>query len=259
MKNKIIYCTLMFFVLVDIFFIWLSLSISPVKLKREVFVFQYGEEIPVDVKYYINANDSIADNVLLDLSMVKNEVGEYDASATYYNEILHFKVCVEDTIKPKATLKNVEVKIKIGDEIVAKDLIDTIDDKSATSVYFYDQETGEKTKSKNYMKLGSFVERIVVEDYYGNSSAILRVKVVVQDNKVPPIIYGVQDIVIKQYDEIDLLKGVRVIDDVEGDITERLNVRGDVDNGIVGEYIVIYSVKDRTGNETVIERRITVR
>ena len=259
MKNKIICAILLFFVFIDVLLICISLSISPVKIKRDVFVFQYGEDIPVDVKYYVNANESILDNISLDLSNVLKEVGQYDASLTYFNETIEFSICVEDTIKPKATLKNVEHKIAVNEEVVAKDLIETIDDLSSTSVYFYNEDKDELVESKTYIQSGSYVEKIVVEDRYGNKSAVLRVKIVVLDNRVPPVIYGANDIIIPLYDEIDLYKGVKVIDDVEGDITYRLVVKGDVDNGIEGEYIVVYSVKDSASNETVVERKVTVR
>lgn len=259
MKNKIIYLTLLFFVLIDALLIFLSLSISPVKLKRNVFVFQYGEDIPVDVKYYVNANESVLDNVTLDVSKVSSEVGEYNASLLYYNEVIDFKISIEDTIKPKFTLKSVEHKILLGEKVVASDLVESIDDKSDTSVYFYNEDKEEFNESKQYIEAGSYVERIVVEDKYGNRSAVLRVKIVVIENRTPPKIYGADDISISLYDEIDLYKNVRVIDDKDGDITDRLVIRGDVDNGIRGEYIVVYSVKDSNNNETVIERRVYVR
>ena len=259
MKNKIIYLTLLFFVLIDILFIFLSLSISPVKLKRNVFVFQYGEDIPVDVRYYVNANESVLDNVTLDISNVSKEVGTYEASLLYYDEVIDFKISIEDTIKPKFTLKSVEHKILIGEKVIASDLVESIDDKSNTAVYFYNEQTQEFSESKKYVEAGSYVERIIVEDQYGNRSAVLRVKIVVIENRTPPKIYGVQDISISLYDEIDLYKNVRAIDDRDGDITDRLVVRGDVDNGIRGEYIVVYSIKDSNNNETVIERRVYVR
>ena len=259
MKNKIIYLTLLFFVLIDTLLIFLSLSISPVKIKRNVFVFQYGEDIPVDVRYYVNANESVLDNVTLDISNVSKEVGTYGASLLYYDEVIDFKISIEDTIKPKFTLKSVEHKILMGEKVIASELVESIDDKSETSVYFYNEETNELSKSKQYIEAGSYVERIIVEDKYGNKSAVLRVKIVVIENRTPPKIYGVQDIYISLYDEIDLYKNVRVIDDKDGDITDKLVVRGDVDNGIRGEYVVVYSVKDSNNNETVIERRVYVR
>ncbi len=259
MKNKIILGTLLMFIFIDIMIIWISLSISPVRLKREMFSFQFGEEIPLDVSYYIHAHETIIESVTLDLSQVKNEVGLYDVSASYYNEVIHFKVQIVDTIKPKVTLKNIEYKIQLNEEIVAEDLIESVNDYSSTYAYFYDETNNQKYEMKSYNEIGSYVEKIIVEDIYGNQSASLRVKIVVQDDQIPPVIKGIEDLIINQYDEIDLYQNVYVIDDIEGDITDRLVVRGDVENGVKGEYIITYSAKDSTGNECVRRRKVTVR
>ena len=75
MQNRLIISILTAFILIDALLIYLVLTISPIRLKRESFVYQYGEEIPVDVAEYVNANPSVLQNVKLDLSSVSKEVG----------------------------------------------------------------------------------------------------------------------------------------------------------------------------------------
>ena len=115
MQNKIIVSILSFFILVDTILIYLALTISPIKLKRNVFTFQYWQDIPTDVSEYVNANHSVLENVKLDLSHVSKEVGKYQASITYFNETQYFTLVVEDTIKPKYQLKKVEWHIQNGE------------------------------------------------------------------------------------------------------------------------------------------------
>lgn len=258
MKNKIIISTLLMFIVIDVVAIGIALSVSPVKLKRDVFTFQYGESIPVEVSYYVNAHTTIMESISLDLSDVSNQVGEYQASALYYNEKKDFIIRIEDTVKPKASLKNSMYKIQSGEMIIAEDLIKSVEDHSSTTVYFYNEETEEKRTDKIFDEIGSFVEKIIVEDEHGNCSAILRVKIIVQENKVAPLIYGIEDKTIKQYDPIDLLEGVSAMDDRDGNITDRIIVYGDVENGVKGQYSIIYSVVDSHGNEALAERIITV-
>ena len=258
MQNKIIVSILSFFILVDVLLIYLALTISPIKLKRNVFTFQYGQDIPTDVSEYVNANHSVLENVKLDLSHVSKEVGKYQASITYFNETQYFEIVVEDTIKPKFQLKKVEWHIQIGETLEAKDLIQNVEDHSQTEVYFYNEKTQEKSKTKSFQMEGTQIERIIVEDKHGNQSTALRVKVVVEKNKRPPVIEGIEDVEIHVGESIDLKEGVKATDDIEGDITSRIIINGQVDNQTPGVYEIMYTVSDKDGNTTQQMRTITV-
>ena len=258
MQNKIIVSILSFFILVDVLLIYLALTISPIKLKRNVFTFQYGQDIPTDVSEYVNANHSVLENVKLDLSHVSKEVGKYQASITYFNETQYFEIVVEDTIKPKFQLKKVEWHIQIGETLEAKDLIQNVEDYSQTEVYFYNEKTQEKSKTKSFQMEGTQIERIIVEDKHGNQSSALRVKIVVEKNKRPPVIEGIKDIKIHVGESIDLKEGVKATDDIEGDITSRIIINGQVDNQTPGIYEIMYTVSDKDGNTTQQMRTITV-
>ncbi len=259
MQNKIICSILAGFIVIDVLLIYLALTISPIKLKRNTFYYEYGEEISTNVSDYVNANESVLENVKLNLSGVSTEVGTYQASIEYFGEVQYFEIVVEDTIKPKVQLKKVQWNIQLGETIYAADLIKEVDDFSATTAYFYDEETKQKYESKSYNIAGSYVERIIVEDSYQNQSASLRVKIVVETNKVAPEIYGVDDLTIYVGDEIDLMEGVSAIDDLEGDITDRIIIEGTVNNDIPGEYQVTYQVSDSVGNVTKKVRKVIVK
>lgn len=258
MQNKIIVSILSFFVLVDIILIYLALTISPIKLKRNVFTFQYGQDIPTDVSEYVNANQSVLENVKLDLSHVSKEVGKYQASITYFKETQYFEIVIEDTIKPKFQLKQVEWHIQIGETLEAKNLIENVEDYSQTEVYFYNEKTQEKSLSKSFQMEGTQIERIIVEDQHGNQSSALRVKIVVEKNKQPPVIKGIDDVEIHVGETIDLTEGVTATDDLEGDITSRIIVSGQVDNQTPGIYEIMYTVSDKDGNTTQVIRTVTV-
>ena len=55
MQNKIIISILSGFILVDVLLIYLALTISPIKLRRNSFTYQYGEEISTNVVDYVDA------------------------------------------------------------------------------------------------------------------------------------------------------------------------------------------------------------
>ena len=96
------------------------------------------------------------------------------------------KMCIRDR------LKKVQWNIQLGQTIKAESLIKNIEDRSQTEVYFYDEKSKQKSKSKSYNVEGSYIEKIVVEDEHGNQSSALRVKIVVEANKVLPEINGVK-------------------------------------------------------------------
>lgn len=258
MRNKIMISVISLFIFIDVALVYLVLTISPVKLKRNSFTYEYGEEISIDVGTYVNANDSVLKAIKLDLSHVLTEVGIYQASFEYNGTIYPFQIEIVDTIKPKVELKQIEFTLTLGTTIYAKDLIEKVEDQSKTTVYFVNDKTGEKSKEKSYTKEGSNIERIVVEDAHGNQSASLRVKIVVIANKVAPVIEGVTDVTIHLGETIDLLNGIKAIDDIEGDVTSRLKVEGTINNTLVGEYQIIYTVSDNVGNIAKVVRKVTV-
>lgn len=258
MQNKIIVAILSAFVLIDIGLVYLALAISPIKLKRECFVYEYGETISTKVEDYVNGNESILQSVQLNLDKVSTEVGKYQASVTYFNETYPFEIEVVDTARPKVKLKQIEFHIRIGQKIKAKDLIEKVEDFSKTTVYFYDEDTKELSQSKSYVKEGSYIERIIVEDVYGNQSSALRVKIVVYKNRVKPELHGVDDIAIEVGSIFDPLDGISATDDLEGDITYKIQVSGEVNTMVAGEYRLLYSVSDNEGNIVKKIREVTV-
>lgn len=259
MKNKIIMTILICFIFIDAILIYLTLTITPLKIKRTCFTFEYGEDIPTTVEDYVNANESVLKSITLNLKGVSTKVGVYQASVEYFDKVYPFEIEIVDTIKPKAQLKQVEFHIQLGEKIKASDLIKEVQDHSKTTVYFYNEETDKYVKSKSYTIEGSYIERIVVKDEHGNQSAALRVKIVVEsDNKKPKFI-GVEDAIIDLGSYFDELDGVQAYDENDGYITSRIKVTGSVDIQKAGVYEIIYSVSDLSGNTTTKTRKVIVR
>src|SRR5699024_11529582 len=56
------------------------------------------------------------------------------------------------------------------------------------------------------------------------------------------------------YDE----PGATAEDDVDGDVSDAIEVSGDVDTSTLGEYEVVYTVSDAAGNEATETRNVNV-
>ncbi|PRS26193.1 hypothetical protein C6W19_25865 [Bacillus sp. RJGP41] len=85
-------------------------------------------------------------------------------------------------------------------------------------------------------------------------------KVTVVDN-IPPVIIGVNDRTVKQNNYLpDLLEGVEARDNIDGDLTRRIDVDTEnVNISTEGDYVVTYYVYDQAGNKTEVESTITVK
>ncbi len=52
--------------------------------------------------------------------------------------------------------------------------------------------------------------------------------------------------------------GATAIDDIDGDITDKIEVSGTVDSTVVGTHALTYSVADRAGNVASVTRTVIV-
>ncbi len=258
MKDKIIAAITALFIFVGSFTTFFALNIPPLKLKKDLFVYEYGvEEVSIDPATYITGSDVVVQSAQLNLADVKNEIGLYKASITYLNEEYPFYIKIVDTTKPVTKLKQVQVNVTINSIVVAKDLLVEIEDNSESVVYFVDDE--EYVTQKQYPIAGTYVENIVVVDSSNNSSAQLRVKIVVGENNIIPILYGIDDVTISSGEEFDPLEGVRASDGKGIDITSDIKIiSNDINIDEPGIYEVIYSVTNQQNNNIQRTRKITV-
>lgn len=258
MKKRIIVIILAFFMLVNTVLIVCALNITPLTIKRTTFVYEYGNDISTDPQYYINANETILSQVVLNFSSLKNEVGKYKVSATYLGVEYPFYIKIVDTTNPVVTLKAVTFNVNLNTKIYAIDLIESVEDSSFYTAYFKSDD-GKKEAYKTFNKEGSYVENIIVEDESGNQSAKLRVKIVAGQNGNNPTLSGIDNIEIIKGSEFDPLEGVEATDGNGKDITNKIKIlKNNVNSNKVGEYEVIYSITNSKGHTLQRTRRVKV-
>lgn len=96
-----------------------------------------------------------------------------------------------------------------------------------------------------------------VSDASGNVAQVERP--IVYDDPVPPVLTLLGDskvslVVGETFKE----PGYTAVDNCDGDITAMVQVTGALDTGTVGSYTLTYTVMDAFGNQTVLERTVTV-
>ena len=124
MKNRIIMIVLAFFALVNIILVVCAFNITPLTIRRDTFIYEYGSEIQTSPQYYINANEAILSQVVLNFSDLKNEIGLYKVSATYLGVEYPFYIKIVDTTKPVVTLKASTFNVALNTRVNAIDLIE---------------------------------------------------------------------------------------------------------------------------------------
>ncbi len=257
MKNKIIAAVIAFFIIVSASLIVLAFNLDPISLKKETFVFQYGEPIPQEVYEYANGSNEVLDLSTLDLSHVKDDIGSYPASLIYYNKTYEFTIKIVDTTHPVAVLKQVQVNIEPGDMLTASDLVEVTDNSSFTAYFIL--EDGSTSETQTFNEVGSYVENIVVIDASQNESAKLRIKIVVRYNNDIPTLTGVEDLEIYLGKEFDPFAGVKATDGIGNDITDDIVIlKNNVNTQSIGVYTVIYKITNDQGNTIQVNRTVTV-
>ena len=75
---------------------------------------------------------------------------------------------------------------------------------------------------------------------------------------IAPIMIGVMDTSIQKGETFDPRAGVSATDNVDGNLTSAIVIEGTVNLNQTGTYVLTYSVIDAAGNQTEIERSVTV-
>lgn len=259
MKEYITKAILVFFIVISAIAVFLSLRIDPITLKRTTFVYEYGTEVSTNPVDYVNGNEKIMPDVVLNLKNVKNEIGLYKASVTYAHVTLPFYIKIQDTTKPVVTLKQVVFNVGLGEKVYALDLLDKVEDNSEIIAYFVDDDNEKKGAYLSFNEKGSYVESIIVEDVAGNQAAKLRVKLVVGHKGNYPTLTGINTVEIVKGNKFDPLEGVKASDGNGNDITSAIKIlKNNVDVKETGTYEVIYSVTNADGNTLQRTRKVVV-
>ena len=159
-----------------------------------------------------------------------------------YEAVVH----VVDTVAPAG--KAVEVT-SLGELPEPEAFVTDIRDITAVTVTY---ET-----EPDLTKHGQQTVALLLTDTSGNSSR-LEAMLTVDLDITPPQIHGVQTFLVYQDDTVSYRAGVSVSDDRDANPVLSVDASG-VDLSQPGEYSVIYTAKDASGNVTTVETTVTVR
>lgn len=259
-RNKLITVILLLFIFLESFSIYKIATMATFELKQTVFTYELGQEVSQNIDDYVICPDRIKKSLTLNLNRVNlNKVGNYNASIEYAGRDYDFKIKIVDTKKPTVKLKKLVYYVNPNQPLYAKNTVAEVNDASLTQVYFLKKENSEElVKEKAYEKVGTYIERVVVRDEQGNTSFPMRIKVIVANDLVVPVIKGAEDKVIRIGDAFDAREGVTAYDNEDGDLTNKIVVTGKVQTNAVGRYVLTYTVTDSSKNMAKVTRVVEV-
>lgn len=251
---------LLLFIFLELFSIFKITTMATFELKQTVFTYELGQEVSQNIEDYVICPDRIKKSLTLNLKRVNlNKVGNYNASIEYAGRDYGFKIKIVDTKKPTVKLKKLVYYVNPNQPLYAKNTVAEVNDASLTQIYFLKKENSEElVKEKTYEKVGTYIERVVVRDEQGNTSFPMRIKVIVANELVVPVIKGAEDKVIHIGDAFNARECVTAYDNEDGDLTNKIVVTGKVQTNTVGRYTLTYTVTDSSKNMAKVTRVVEV-
>ena len=203
---------------------------------------EYGEALTLD---YILKDDFKKIKVSPKLSSLK-KVGEHELTLTIDGEEFKIKVTIKDTTPPVLEVKDVQ---KYLDEDLPKveEFVEKVEDLSKTSLKMSEVE---KTAGEHEVE-------ITVTDEYNNKTS-KKAKLTILEYKGSVKFSGLTNLSVYVGSKPDLKKNVSAKDDRFGDLELTVD-DSKVNYNTPGTYTIYYKVTDKLGNETVRERKITVK
>ena len=189
----------------------------------------------------------------VDSSVDVSKIGDYEIKYTVGKKQIKRKVKVTDRKPPIITFS--------GDENYKVNINDKYEEPGYTASDNLDGDVTQNVSVKGEVdtsKIGEYKIYYTVSDSIGNETTKTRV-VNVLDNEGPKITFNNQYNTYAILGKKANLNDFKAIDNLDGDVTSNVEIdSSNVNYDKGGIYEAIYKVKDSSGNETVINRKVNV-
>lgn len=202
------------------------------------------------INYSANLNGKdITDNVIIKGIVDTEHLGTYNLSYEVYNGPYsakkNLKVAVVDRKKPVITLKN------------NKDIVEICSNSNYANISYeaIDEYDGDITDKVNIIK----EDNKIIYQVSDNSGNTATKEITSESYKVPPTIKlkGNEEVFVKQYKKYEEL-GAVAYDVCENDLTDKINISGNVNEEVLGNYEITYEVTDNNNLTSEIKRKVIV-
>lgn len=159
----------------------------------------------------------------------------------------------EEHLQPELQLKGEkELTLKLGEEYIEQGASAKAKEEDISDRIFQNGEVDNQ-------KIGEYVIRYQVSNKRGKQETTVERKVHIVDDIKPEIkLNGAEKVTIakgEKYKE----EGAKATDNYNGDLTEKIQITGEVKTDTIGDYKVTYTVADESGNEASVTRTVQVK
>ena len=214
-----------------------------------------------DLKQYIKATDNVdgdvTDFINFDKELDTTQLGEQVINASVEDNMGNiatktFTFNVGDTSAPEMNLKNGNFVVNYGDNFDINNYVEAKDNYDMNPVLSVEGEIDTKKLD------GTQPIKVTATDATGNKTENTY-DVTVSDIAAPSITLKSTDINVKNGDSFDAKSNIAsAIDNLDGDVTSKVNVSGSVNTSKAGSYTVNYTVTDNAGNTANASAKVNV-
>ena len=214
-----------------------------------------------DLKQYIKATDNVdgdvTDFVNFDKELDTTQLGEQVINASVEDNMGNvatktFTFNVGDTSAPEMNLKNGNFVVNYGDNFDINNYVEAKDNYDMNPVLTVEGEIDTKKLD------GTQSLKVTATDASGNKTENTY-DVTVADIAAPAITLKSNDVNVKYGSSFDAKSNlVSAIDNLDGDVTSKVNVSGSVNTSKSGSYTVNYTVTDNAGNTANASAKVNV-
>ncbi|MDP5275283.1 cadherin-like beta sandwich domain-containing protein [Chengkuizengella axinellae] len=164
---------------------------------------------------------------------------------------------LDPTFAPEETSYTVEVENNV-ESITVNAAVDNTDVSKTITI------DGEEVSEKSIeLSIGETIIPVVVEETDGGTNKRYEITVLREDSpadETPPVIQLNGSSIVTIYKNRTYTEqGATAHDNVDGDITDKIVISGNVDTSTTGEYIITYIVTDEAGNVAEAKRTVKVK
>lgn len=217
------------------------------RLKTSVIV-ELGEPF-VEVKEFLLEAEELASYVEVPTKQDLEKPGVYPVEIKIDNKVYESTVYVVDTTPPKAIAKDLTMLLNVDENFSAEDFIEAVEDFSDVEISFKNQP--------NFNKPGTHEVLLIVKDEFNNTTELSTNLTIIADT-TPPLIEGTKNHFVFVGETVSYRKDVVVTDDIDDNV-ELIIDNSEVNLKKPGEYKLIYTATDSSGNISSNEVKVTVR
>ena len=247
-RRRIAIILILFVVLVPAVSTFTYFKMNPIVLRSKVIAQEKKESMDLmsNIRFVVGGK---AKDVKTEGKVDTNKEGKYTVYYVYGKQKVKAEVEVKDTKAPELKMKD-SYTTELPKDIKPEDFVESVKDASDVTLEFVGQDSWEKKG-----KYGVTVAATDSDGHKTEGKSTLNL----EEDTTGPTIEGADDKELAQGDTMDFNEGVTIKDDMDPEPTLEVQGADKVDFATPGTYVVTYLAKDRSGNETKIERKIKVK